>query len=193
MVHLYKYRFVEDLHISLGKLMIRAILQAEIPLPDFIVPVPLHKKRLRWRGFNQAQLLADYLSINLTPGFPIPVLNNFLLRQKNTHSQMEIKNYTQRQKNMEGAFAIHPIKSGEAGAKLFNRVSKENKNLISGKNILLVDDISTTGSTLFECAKVLKTAGAQSVFGVVIARQEFKKKETTAEVKADISFFPHSK
>ena len=174
MVHLYKYRFAEDLHIPLGKLMIKAILQAEIPLPDYIIPIPLHPRRLRWRGFNQAQLLADYLSANLTPGLPIPVSNNVLFRQKYTHPQMQIKNYAQRQKNMAEAFAI----------------DKKNKKMIAGKNILLVDDIATTGSTLFECARILKKAGAASVFGIVIARQEFKKKPIK---KSDtkISFFPH--
>lgn len=160
MVHLYKYRFAENLHIPLGKLMIRAILQAEIPLPEYIIPIPLHSRRLRWRGFNQAELLAKYLGENLTPGLSIPVLNDILIRQKYTSPQMQIKNYAQRRKNMTDAFAIN----------------KENKKLIVGKNILLVDDIATTGSTLFECAKVLKKAGTQSVFGVVIARQEFKKK-----------------
>ncbi|MBA4319189.1 MAG: hypothetical protein C0412_12380 [Flavobacterium sp.] len=175
MVHLYKYRFAEDLHVPLGKLLIKAILQAEIPIPDYIIPIPLHPRRLRWRGFNQAQLLAEYLGANLTPGLPIPFLNNLLLRQKYTHPQMEIKNYSQRQKNMANAFALN----------------KENESLITGKNVLLVDDIATTGSTLFECARILKMAGAQSVFGVVIARQEFKKKEAAAKLDSKISFFPH--
>jgi len=174
MVHLYKYRFAEDLHVPLGKLLIKAILQTEITLPDYIIPIPLHPRRLRWRGFNQAKLLADYVSANITPGLPILVLDNLLIRQKYTHPQMQIKNYAQRQKNMANAFAIN----------------KGNKSLIAGKNILLVDDISTTGSTLFECAKILKQSGAQSVFGVVIARQEFKKK-TAEKSDTKISFFPH--
>lgn len=160
MIHLYKYRFIKDLSAPLGKLLSMAALDSELPIPDLIIPVPLHKKRLRWRGFNQAELLARYLGENLMPGFPIPILDDFLIRRKNTTAQMQIKNYSQRQKNMEGAFEINA----------------KNKSLIASKNIWLLDDVATTGSTLFECAKVLKNAGATSVFGLVIARQEFKKK-----------------
>jgi ComF family protein len=130
-----------------------------LAIPDLIIPVPLHPKRLRWRGFNQAELLAKYLGENMTPGFSLPVLSDVLIRQKNTTTQMKIKNYSERQKNMEGAFGIN----------------KENNNLIRSKNILLVDDVATTGSTLFECARILKKSGAASVFGIVVARQEFKK------------------
>lgn len=160
LIHLYKYRFAEDLHISLGKLLLKSIYNSGLAIPDLIIPVPLHKKRLRWRGFNQAGLLAKYLSENMAPGFPVPVLDNFLIRRKNTTSQMKIKNYSQRRKNMQDAFVLE----------------SKNKPQIAGKNILLVDDVATTGSTLFECARVLKKAGAASVFGLVIARQEFKRK-----------------
>jgi len=153
--HYYKYRFIEDLKIPLGKLLTQALVNSELPLPDLIIPVPLHQRRLRWRGFNQAGLLAKYLGFNLTPGFKIATPDNFLLRQRYTPPQMKIKNYAWRIKNMRDAFKINPDK----------------KKKIKGKRILLVDDIATTGSTLFECAKVLKKSGAQEVFGIVLARQ----------------------
>ena len=153
--HYYKYRFIEDLNIPLGKLLIKALFKSDLPIPDLIIPVPLHKRRLRWRGFNQAGLLAKYLSLNLTPGFEIPAPDNLIVRQKHTPPQMEIKNHARRRKNMRDAFKI-------------NRGGRKN---IKEKRILLVDDIATTGSTLFECAKVLKKSGAQEVFGIVIARQ----------------------
>jgi ComF family protein len=159
-VHNYKYRFVEDLHIPLGKILIRAFLNSELSLPDLIVPVPLHPRRLRYRGFNQAELLADYLSDNLSPGFSIPAAGSLIIRRRYTAPQMKIKNYSLRQKNLEGAFEVA-------------KKSDRNKmQPLENKKILLVDDIATTGATLFECARVLKAAGAKEVLAIVIARQE---------------------
>lgn len=177
-VHLFKYRFAQDLHVPLGKIMVTALLNSGLPLPDFILPVPLHRRRLRWRGFNQAELLAKYIAENLTPGFSISVLDNFLIRKKYTRPQMEIKKYLQRQKNIANAFIINasslsfsPLIRGDVPKG--QRGKKE--SLLKNKTILLVDDICTTGSTLFECAKVLKSSGANEVFATVIARQETKK------------------
>lgn len=169
MVHYYKYRFVESIAPFLGKILIQSFLRSGLPLPEIIIPVPLHRRRLRWRGFNQSELLANYVSENLTPGFFIPVLSNSLIRRKYTAPQMKIKNYLRRRKNIEGAFEIYPVKSSEAGP------SSAEFNRVKNKKILLVDDIATTGATLFECARVLKSAGAAEVFAIVAARQENKK------------------
>lgn len=175
-VHCYKYRFVQDLHIPLGKIMLEALLNSQLPLPDFIIPVPLHKKRLRRRGFNQAELLANYLSKNLAPGFEIPALNNLLIRKKNTRPQMEIKNYSRRKENLKGAFTIVNV-IDEINTPISSDSKKKEYgiNTLGGKTILLVDDIATTGSTLFECAKTLKQNGAKKVFAAVVARQEYNK------------------
>lgn len=163
-VHNFKYRFMEGLHIPLGKILVKAFTNSQLSLPGLIIPVPLHRRRLRYRGFNQAELLAQYLGANLTPGFSIPIDNNLIVRQRYTSPQMKIKNYHQRKKNLENAFVINKdFKS---------KVSQ----LLEGKSLLLVDDIATTGATLFECAKVLKSAGAREVFAIVIARQEIEKK-----------------
>ena len=154
-IHLYKYRFAEELSSSLGDILLRSIQNSELPLPDMIIPVPLHKRRLRQRGFNQSELLAEYVSEKITPGFPIPLENNLLERFRYTHPQMEIKNQIARRKNIENAF----------------RVSKENTKKIKDKRILIIDDVTTTGATIFECAKTLKKSGAKEVFGLVIARK----------------------
>ena len=153
-VHYYKYRFIQDLSTPLGKILRKAILSSGLSVPDIIIPVPLHKKRLRWRGFNQAELLANYLSQNLTLGFEIPIASDIILRKKYTPPQMKIKNICQRKENIQNAFAINVNK----------------KFSIKNKRILLVDDIAATGATLFECAKTLKKSGAKEVFGIVIAR-----------------------
>lgn len=160
LVHLLKYNFVQDLHVPLGRLLVKIILKNNLPLPDIIVPIPLHKRRLRWRGFNQSELLANYVSENLTPGFSIPVFSEIILRKKYTPPQMKIGKYSERRKNMEEAFEIN------------NKYDLSN-NLLKNKTILLVDDICTTGATLSECAKVLKQNGAKKVMAAAIARQEF--------------------
>lgn len=155
LVHLFKYNFIEGLRLPLGKLMAKALLASGLPVPDLIIPVPLHQRRLRWRGFNQAGLIANYVSSNLTPGYAIPVFENILKRTRYTHPQMKIKDYLQRRKNMQNVFFL-----------------ATGPSQIKNKNILLIDDIATTGATLFECARTLKQNGAKKVSAAVIARQE---------------------
>ncbi|MDQ1284413.1 MAG: hypothetical protein QG620_761 [Patescibacteria group bacterium] len=172
LVHLFKYNFVSNIHIPLGKILIAAILKNNLPIPDLIVPVPLHPRRLRWRGFNQAELLANYVSQNLTPGFAIPACPNLLIRKRYTVPQMKIKNYAERKTNIANAFSLNYLKHpNHSGAHSKIRV------VFEGKTILLIDDICTTGSTLFECGKILKLAGAKKVLATVIARQEAEKKK----------------
>jgi ComF family protein len=157
MIHLFKYNFIEDLRIPLGKIMVEAFFDHQIPLPDILIPVPLHSRKLRARGFNQSELLADFLGENLAPGMAFPVVKDALNRRRSTLSQMKIQNYQERQKNIQGAFAV--LKPEE----------------IKRKNILLVDDVATTGATLLECARALKSAGARKISAIVVARQEFKR------------------
>lgn len=159
MVHNFKYRFIGDISEPLAKLICRALIRNDVALPDFIIPVPLHPKRLRWRGFNQSLSLASRLSEKLSPLMEIEILD-ILKRQKYNQPQMQIKNYQQRLKNMQNIFALLP---------------DANPDLIKNKSILIVDDIATTGATLEECAKVLKSAGAKKVFAAVVARQSIKK------------------
>jgi ComF family protein len=156
-IHLYKYRFIEGFSEVLGEIILNSIKNSELPLPNIIIPVPLHKRRQRWRGFNQAELLARYVQEKITPGFPIDLENNLLERFRFTNPQKEIKDHHLRRKNIENAF----------------RISKENAKKIKNKRILLIDDVTTTGATIFECAKILKKSGASEVFASVIARQGY--------------------
>jgi ComF family protein len=160
LVHLYKYRFISDLHVPLGELLVKTLVRSKLSIPDIIIPVPLHPRRLRWRGFNQSQLLADHIGKNLVPNLEIAVDGKTLIREKYTAPQMKIKKYSERLANLKDAFAIKKGREGTSPADLHD------------KTILLVDDIATTGSTLSECAKTLKARGAKKVFGIVVARQE---------------------
>ena len=115
---------------------------------DYIlIPVPLEKRKLKWRGFNQAEEIGKELSKFLK----ISLLNNVLAKIKETPPQVELSD-EERKENIKGVFLV---KNGE---------------LIRNRKILLVDDIYTTGSTLEECAKVLKEAGAKEIVGIVVAR-----------------------
>lgn len=157
-VHFFKYRFVENLSQPLSEIILKTMRNCELPLPDLIIPIPLHRRRLRWRGFNQSALLATELAKSILPGIELPMSDNLLIRKRYTPPQMSIKNHSQRHKNVRDAFTIsEPAK-------------------IKGQRILLVDDITTTGSTIFECARVLKNDGAKEVFATVIARQEYRRK-----------------
>jgi ComF family protein len=161
LVHLFKYNFIQTLGTPLGNLLTKILLKNNTPLPDIIIPVPIHKRKLKWRGFNQAEILANLVSQNIIPGLEIPICADALMRKKNTKPQMKIKTHKERSANLEGAFFVQPSKQ---------------KN-ISAKRILLIDDIATTGATLFTCAKTLKSFGAKEVFATVIARQKIERKK----------------
>ncbi len=160
-IHNFKYNFIQDLSLPLGNLLVKSLLKSELPLPDFIVPVPLHPRRLRWRGFNQSELLARHISQQLAPGFEIPILGNILIRKKYTRPQMEIKSYRDRQINVQTSFVFRPKFS----------------ETIRNKKILLIDDVATTAATLLACAGRLKENGANKVFATVIARQQIEKRK----------------
>jgi ComF family protein len=109
-----------------------------------LVPVPIHWAR-RWeRGFNQSELLAQRVSRILS----VPV-RPVLLRTRKTPPQVGLE-ASARQRNIQGAFALAPQVS------------------VEGQRLILVDDVRTTGSTLTECAAVLKSAGAQAVYGLTL-------------------------
>lgn len=153
MIHYFKYRFVREISPILSDVICDAMREKEFPLPDCIVPVPLHPRRLRWRGFNQSALIAQGIAETVLPHLAIPVAPESLVRVKFTTPQMRLADATLRRSNVSCAFqVIHP-------------------DACKGKRILLIDDVATTGSTIRECAKEFKKAGAQSVFAIVVARQ----------------------
>lgn len=116
---------------------------------DMIIPVPLHWVRLLRRRYNQSAILAQSLArLSQKPCYP-----DALIRQRNTPTQGHL-NAKQRHENVKSAFAVRP----------------KYTQMIAGKNILLVDDVYTTGATIEECAKVLLNAGAQRVDVVTLAR-----------------------
>lgn len=146
-IHHFKYKFIEDLAEPLALLIAQTLQNSNHPTPDVIIPVPLHKRRLRWRGFNQAKALARELDLK------IPIVDDVLIRHQNTTPQVKMKNRKQRLENLNDAFSI------------------KNPEVIKNKKVLLIDDVVTTGTTLSICAKELKKAGADEVQALVIARE----------------------
>lgn len=153
-IHTFKYRSIESLAEPLGDLLTRAVRSADLPLPDLIIPVPLHPWRLRYRGFNQSELLARALATRLLPGTTLPFDTEGLIRERFTLPQQKMRNAEDRKRNIQNAFAIR----------------KSHRSTFKGKNIWLIDDVATTASTLDACARTLKKSGAKSVFGIVLAR-----------------------
>lgn len=122
-----------------------------------LIPIPLSPKRYRERGFNQAELLCiELIKIDhLRHGVDMQLEKNILIKPKDTEHQARIKNRNERIKNMAGTFAI--------------KDEEKNKNIIMKKNIILIDDILTTGATLSEARKVLKQVGARKVIAFTVA------------------------
>jgi ComF family protein len=157
-----KYRFVRDLVSQIGGLADSQLKdQAAKRYLDFwrfmgsepiVVPVPLHPTRFNWRGFNQAEAL----SRRLGQVWQVPVGTQLLQRVKVTKSQVELKGKA-RQENVKGAFRL-------------NTRLAQKPQVLKGKAFLLVDDVWTTGSTMRECGKVLKQAGADQIWGLTLAQ-----------------------
>jgi len=153
-IKLFKYKFIDELSNPLSQIMIKAYKKNKLPIPDIIIPIPLHPLRLRWRGFNQAELLAKDTSNNLLPDLPIKIDLKTLTRDRFTSAQANLKKSEDRQKNIQGAFSINI-----------------DTNRIKNKRILIIDDISTTNSTLFECGRQLRKLKPKAIHAIVIARQ----------------------
>jgi competence protein ComFC len=115
-----------------------------------LIPIPLSLKRRRERGFNQAGLICNKL-IKLDKGSNFKLEDNVLIKPKDTEHQARIRDRSERLKNLSGSFAV------------------KNANLIKGRNLILIDDVTTTGATLNEAKKILKQNGAKKIIAFCVA------------------------
>jgi len=152
LIRKFKYQpFIKELAKPLTYLIIKHFQLLEKNLNFFkaiLIPVPLTKKKQKERGFNQAEEIAKELSLFLR----VPLISNLLIKIKETPSQTEVS-AEKRRENLKNAFLCQDF------------------NKIKNKTILLIDDVFTTGSTLEECSRVLKKAGAKKIIGIVIAKE----------------------
>ena len=151
LIHLLKYEQVAPAAGVLGHMLAEAI-QKLSPIADsiLVIPVPLHRSKRRQRGFNQAELIARAaLKINALPSAKLA--GDVLERTRPTVSQIGLTR-PQRVENIRGAFRVRHL------------------SRVSGRNVLLVDDVLTTGTTVCECARILRKAGAEKVWVATVAR-----------------------
>lgn len=144
-IHQFKYGCVRDLARPLGEMLVSYWQQAPISV-ELIVPVPLHTRRLRERGYNQSALLAQHLGAALR----VPISSDCLRRDRYTVSQTRL-GAQERSRNVEGAFTC---------------VGRR----VRGRRILLIDDVCTTGATLGACSRALEAGGASAVWALTVAR-----------------------
>jgi ComF family protein len=152
LIHLLKYNGVRPAASVLGRMLAEAIGKLESSFEQegvLVVPVPLYKGKRRERSFNQAELIAK---VALTDhSGRLQLASDLLLRTRDTHSQIGLMSH-QRRENMRGAFTV--ARAAE----------------VTGREVLLVDDVYTTGTTVSECAKVLRRAGAERIWVATVAR-----------------------
>ena len=146
-IHRIKFGSVSACIPSLAHLLIDAWNRFGSDGPWLVVPIPLHRQRLRERGFNQAEIFAKHLcsaeGLALRP--------ELLVRKRATKAQAELER-DKRHENVQNAFLCHL------------------PHAVEGKSVLLVDDVCTTGATLNEAARTLRTAGAAEVRAISLAR-----------------------
>jgi ComF family protein len=147
-IHLFKFEKRKNLVTRLSRLLHETFIEHFNDLNiEWIVPVPLHKKRYQERGFNQCEMLARGLGKRSR----IAVSANNLIKVKHTQPQTGLTD-KQRSKNVKNAFRVRKPKQ------------------LAGRRVLLVDDVFTTGATLNECTRALKRAGAREVYVLTLAR-----------------------
>lgn len=150
-----KYKFVTDLAETILELFL-SYCGEDLAFTRFvreknvvIIPVPLHKLKKNWRGFNQAELIGKMIAQKLAVGF----MPETLIRTRNTKEQTGLRK-KERRENIENAFKLNQFPSG-VGHSL---------------SIILFDDVWTTGATMRECAKVLKRRRIRQIWGLTLAR-----------------------
>jgi len=153
MIKGFKYSQLKELKVVLGEIIVVALGKNQVlsywrKKGFLILPIPLFPARFIWRGFNQSQVLAQGVGEKLK----LQVLaEEVLIRKRWTMAQARLQ-AEKRQRNLRNAFSV------------------KDKEAIKGKRIILFDDVLTTGATLKEAAKVLKSAGAKEVWGLVVCR-----------------------
>ena len=153
-IHKFKYQFNEETGQRLAKILKKQFSRHLKSARIKVVPVPLHPKRKIWRGFNQAEVLADELMKDwILCDQQVIQVDNSLQRVKDTAPQAKL-NRAERLQNLRNAFVFKPAFQSD----------------LKGWTWVLLDDVYTTGSTLNECARQLKQNGAEEIWGLALGK-----------------------
>ena len=147
-IHTIKYKFAFDLAKDIADLALKSEKIRQIPDNSVLIPIPSYKERERWRGFNHSEVIGAYIAKNLKLGFN----KKLLFEAKGRVPQVGLSKQ-KRLQNIRGKFAV----------------KKYSIDKLMGKNIVLFDDVTTTGSTINEAAKTLKKNGVGQVWALVLA------------------------
>lgn len=148
LIHNFKYRGLIKINLMLSGILIAYLKHSGLDISSYSISfIPLHSSKQRERGFNQAETLAKTVS----EYFSVP-LHPVLKRAVNNKQQAKIKDFQKRAENISGCFQITDAKN------------------VAGKNIVLVDDVSTSGATLAEASRMLKKYGAKRIIALVVAK-----------------------
>jgi len=149
LIHHLKFRGVRRAAEPLAELLANYLKDVSLDISAFVlVPIPLSRRRKNERGFNQAEEIARHLAKRM----PLPLRDDILVRSKHAKPQTETTSAAERKNNILGCFSV------------------ARPHDVCGKNIMLIDDVTTSGATLGEAARVLKAAGARRVIGITAAR-----------------------
>jgi ComF family protein len=165
-IHALKYEKNRQAAVILGKLLAERVIPQEWPF-DIVIPVPLHVKRLKERGYNQAKLIAEALASHLETSVVADGLQKILA----TETQVG-KSAQQRRTNVESAFSVNPAIASS----------------LDQSSILLVDDVCTTGATLEACADALLQAGAHTVYTATASQAQYT--DSSPGTATDSTFLP---
>ncbi len=144
-----KYERRQNLSLPASQIIKLFIQKTNFNFKDYlIIPIPIHKSKEKIRGFNHAELIGEHLS----KSNDLRMIKNCLIKSKNTKSQTETENHEERFKNIKDSFLI------------------KNPELIKNQNIILLDDVSTSGATLSEASEILKKSGAKNIIALVLAK-----------------------
>ena len=146
-IHAYKYEGGRNLDAPLAAYMSAAFV-ASGETADLIIPVPIHKKRQRERGYNQSELMAKHISLAVN----VPMRAQAMTRERHTSQQAKLS-AAERKANVRDAFSAEP-------------------SMLKNKRVLLVDDVFTTGATLMEAGRAALAAGASQALALTLARAD---------------------
>lgn len=168
LIQLLKYQHVRPAASVLGRMLAEAMTKLKSVTDSshmLVIPVPLHRRRLRERGFNHCELIAK-AALKLASVEQLSMDTSLLKRRRETQSQTGLTRH-QRRENVRAAFVV------------------EKSAVVAGRSVLLVDDVFTTGTTVSECARTLLRAGASNVFVATVART-LKVEAQTIQIIRDV-------